>query len=39
MNGNENLTLMDCYLYAACGLKAIIDNGEVTGFAPEENEE
>ncbi len=31
----NNLTLIDCYLYAACGLKAIIENGEVTGFTPE----
>jgi hypothetical protein len=35
----DNLTLIDCYLYAACGVKAIIENGVVTGFSPEEKED
>lgn len=34
----DNLSLIDCYLYAVCGLKAIIENGVVTGFAPEPEE-
>lgn len=34
----ENLTIMDCYLYASCGMKAIIENGVVTGFSPEEEQ-
>lgn len=31
----DNLSLIDCYLYAIRGLKAVIDNGKVTGFLPE----
>ena len=34
----ENLTIMDCYLYASCGMKVIIENGVVTGFSPEEEQ-
>ena len=34
----NDLTLIDCYMYAACGMKVIIENGVVTGLAPETEE-
>ncbi len=34
----DNVSLIECYLYAACGLKAVVDNGKVTGFLPEPEE-
>lgn len=34
----DNITLLDCYLYAACGIKVIVENGAVVGLAPEDDE-
>lgn len=32
----ESVTLLDCLLYAAQGLRAIINDGKVIGFEQEE---
>ena len=34
----NDLTLIDCFMYAACGMRVIIENGVVTGLVPENEE-